>query len=37
MLFSFALFTLPSRTADRLTVGGGVLETRKQFPAIGSR
>ncbi|KAG2204992.1 hypothetical protein INT47_002616 [Mucor saturninus] len=37
MLFSFALFTLPSRTADRLTVGGGsVLEGRRQFPAIGS-
>ncbi|KAI8083665.1 hypothetical protein BDF21DRAFT_492590 [Thamnidium elegans] len=36
MLFSFALFTLPSRTADRLTVGGSVMDTKKQFPLIGS-
>lgn len=38
ILFSFALFTLPSRTADRLTVGGSsVLENnKKQFPLIGS-
>lgn len=37
ILFSFALFTLPSRTADRLTVGGSsVLDNKKQFPLIGS-
>ncbi|KAI8980313.1 hypothetical protein BDB01DRAFT_907099 [Pilobolus umbonatus] len=34
MLFSFALFTLPSRTASRLTVGGS-MEYQKQFPMIG--
>ncbi|CEP15857.1 hypothetical protein [Parasitella parasitica] len=36
ILFSFALFTLPSRTSDRLTVGGSSVLSKKQFPLIGS-
>ncbi|KAI8084170.1 uncharacterized protein B0P05DRAFT_536401 [Gilbertella persicaria] len=37
ILFSFALFTLPSRTASRLTVGGGEGHAlKKQLPLIGS-
>ncbi|KAI8639602.1 hypothetical protein BD408DRAFT_484737 [Parasitella parasitica] len=36
ILFSFALFTLPSRTSDRLTVGGSSVLSKKQLPLIGS-
>ncbi|KAI9483967.1 MAG: hypothetical protein EXX96DRAFT_648628 [Benjaminiella poitrasii] len=38
ILFSFALFTLPTRTTvNRLTVGGSPLEDKQQFPMIDSR
>ncbi|KAI8348666.1 hypothetical protein BD560DRAFT_410647 [Blakeslea trispora] len=36
ILFSFALFSLPSRTTNRLTVGGGETNAKKQFPLIDS-
>ncbi|KAI8886354.1 hypothetical protein K501DRAFT_244337 [Backusella circina FSU 941] len=34
MLFSFALFTLPSRTIDQLTVGGSSAVIPKQYPML---